>query len=853
MPPMPPMPQVPPGPPAPQAQFGVPMRPISAGPRRRGRAVLPVLLAFVAVVAVAAGGFVILKPGSSSAKPTPSVGASPTDPSFLDYSDRVPPIPEDGPVPAAAQTDPIEGHLTLGKTTSLGKQTIGAGGGTISAGSLKLNVLAGTVAADTTFTVSQAPITANEFSKIVTPLTPLYQVDDGDAALAEPITVTMPAKIPAGKTAMAFSYDYEMGTITPLIPVSQNATTITAGATHFSGFFAGLVNLATQPTTVDSGFRPGVDDWEFPNYGSYVAPGGHCEGQSATAIWYYETQKRDAGAHSLSGLFDNNGKSPKTPDLWADDSQAYRFVSSVHHDPIAVPKTYVFFRNMWNNPDDRMTYTSFWTAIAATSEPQMIRISKAADDGGHTMLVYRVTADRLFVADPNYPGRLRTIRYDAATGKLSPYSSGDNAGNIAAEGATVYTRFSYVPWQTSHTSDAIAAHWADFQNGQAGDTVFPGYDLEALAGIDENGQDVWEELVDGYATTDKQLTIRISDPQHLDNVRMKAYLGTSSKEVVTPGRQITVELKDGNNALGLLEQGHKTGWASWQYVDFVRLNVVKGPSATLTFDPSTPKDGQTDVGIPLKVAASAIPATAKHVSFVWKYDGVAVDDDPYDAPYSDPLVSQANHAFTESGNRTVEVVLYDTTASTHTVLARAKWTVAILGASPSHAASPTTASAGGHWVLATSKQLGGPLASSFSKPGEKLTVTTTNGSMTTYYNYDGPPHRHETGSSTWGPPPASAAPGTVWNMTLSAQGSCSYDLDLSWAEGIGASVLWVEGGEFHNQSWSASATCDKGSASAQVSWTFPTYRGQGDEVEIDVSGGDEHCEDGWTYTYEWKA
>jgi hypothetical protein len=125
--------------------------------------------------------------------------------------------------------------------------------------------------------------------------------------------------------------------------------------------------------------------------------------------------------------------------------------------------------------------------------------------------------------------------------------------------------------------------------------------------------------------------------------------------------------------------------------------------------------------------------------------------------------------------------------------------------------------------------------------------------MTTYYNYDGPPHRHETGSSTWGPPPASAAPGTVWNMTLSAQGSCSYDLDLSWAEGIGASVLWVEGGEFHNQSWSASATCDKGSASAQVSWTFPTYRGQGDEVEIDVSGGDEHCEDGWTYTYEWKA
>jgi len=40
---------------------------------------------------------------------------------------------------------------------------------------------------------------------------------------------------------------------------------------------------------IDSGFRPGIDDWEFTNYGSYITPDGECEGQSLTALWYYDT------------------------------------------------------------------------------------------------------------------------------------------------------------------------------------------------------------------------------------------------------------------------------------------------------------------------------------------------------------------------------------------------------------------------------------------------------------------------------------------------------------------------------------------------------------------------------------
>ena len=655
----------------------LPQPPVTAATGRRWRTRPAVFLALALVAVVIAGGVYVLHPFSAS-NATPVMADGHTD-----MMDLTPPIPEQGDVPTFERTTPITGHLTLGAAKPVATQTIGAGGGTVAGKGLEIQVPNGALTADTKFDVKQAPITANTFGKLVTPISPLYLVDDGGAALAQPVTVKLPVKIPDGATAMAFSYDDAAGTITPLIPVSHDATTLTVGAAHFSGLFAGLFDGAGVSTTVDSGFRPGKDDWEFPNYGSYVALGGHCEGQSTTAIWYYVTQHLEAGAPSLSGLFDNNGAAVKTPDLWSDDSQAYRFVSSVHADPLASLNTYLFFRNMWDNPDDRTAYAAFWAAMALTGEPQLIRISSAPGDGGHTMIVYRITADRLFIADPNYPGRLRTIKFDAETGKFSPYSSGDNAGNIAANGVKVYTRFAYVPWQTSHSDAAISAHWAEFQANTAGDAIFPKYDLDALAGQDADGKDVWEPLTDGYTTSEKQLTIRISDPRKVDDVRMKIYRDTSSTLAADPGKQVTIQLKDGDNPLGILEQGAKRTWASWMYDDFVRLTVVNGASAKLEFDPDTLKDGQTDVGMSFKVDATGIPDTAKKVSFAWNFGDGATAEDPFDAPYDEPLTSSANHAFADEGDQTVTVVLYDTTGSTRVVLARATWPVAIIASSPS--------------------------------------------------------------------------------------------------------------------------------------------------------------------------
>ena len=534
---------------------------------------------------IVAGSIPTATPAAATSAATPApTGASgvalPTPPiedGAIDPTQLVPPIPDEGEVPAPAEPNPpITGTLTLGPATEVARQTIGPAGGTIAAGGLEIRVPDGALAAETPFTVSQAPITAHTFGDLITPITPLYEVESGEAALGAPVTLVLPAAIPAGTTAMAFYYDATAGTLTPLIPIAQDATTLTVGATHFSGLFGGLIDLLKLPEIVDSGFRPGSDDWQFTNYGSFIAPGGQCEGQSLTAIWYYLAQRR-GGASPLNGLYDNNGAPTKTPALQWDDSDGYRLAGNVQVDPVADQFTYEFLKNaMWDRADGRLTYQAFRAAMALTGEPQLIRLSTAPGTGNHTMIVYRVTPQWLLIADPNYPGRLRTIRYDAARGKLGDYSSGDNAADIAANGATIYTRFAYVPWRSSASEAGIAAHWAEFEGGTAGDAVFPGYVLKVLTGKDAQGKDVWAPLTDGYRTGEKKLTVQLTKLTGGTASTMAIYRGTSAVPLGPKAWKQTIDLDEGDNALGFSVFG-RVG-AAWEYVDFVRLTVTSGES-----------------------------------------------------------------------------------------------------------------------------------------------------------------------------------------------------------------------------------------------------------------------------------
>lgn len=525
-----------------------------------------------------------LAPGETTAAPAPPLATPVLVDGIEDQSALVPPIPEEGEVPPAEPATPAaKGTLTLAAPVELAAATIEVSGGTITVNKpgdplngLTIVVPAGAYAAAVPFRVSSSPISASSFGDGLTPVSPLVTIDNGGAVLVgDPVLVTipatMPATVPEGSAVFGLYYHGDSGSIDPLTTVEQAAASTTLAATHFSDIYLALADLIKIGGTVDSGFRPGVDDWQFTNYGSFVVPNGHCEGQSVSAIWYYKNQRQGGGASALYGLFDNNGDG-HTPTFWPDDSDAYRFASAVQADAIVMPATYNYFNSLHSG--GTLTYNLFKAAIAATGAPQLISIADSAGKHGHAMIVYRVTPTRLYVADPNYPARLRTVAYDAATGVLGPYSSGDNAGAIAAGGATSYQRFAYIPAGSSSSDSGVAAHWAEFETGKSGNAIFPAYDLEVWTGVDDAGNDKWEPLGDIYATPDLKLRVRL--PLALsDQATMRIYKAGTNTGISGWGRELTIDLvKDSVNNLGFYEMGAKNG--AWKYVNFDRVTVTQG-------------------------------------------------------------------------------------------------------------------------------------------------------------------------------------------------------------------------------------------------------------------------------------
>jgi hypothetical protein len=495
----------------------------------------------------------------------------------------VPPDPGEGEVPPVEPaTTPVKAAAIPGKAVKVATGTVGPEGGTITVAAsgdpldgAVITVPAGTYSEPVDFSVTSRTFPAGETAPGFTAVSGLLGVDNGGVATeGEPVLVTIPLAGAVGEDADLVGLYYADDGALEVIPVvEQTESTATVAVEHFSFIFLAAPDWSKVKTTVDSGFRPGVDDWQFPNYGSFIAPGGHCEGQSSTALWYY-TNVRANGGSPLHGLFDDNG-SEATPDLWQDDSDAYRFASVVQASPLADRARYDQYDSMRTKAGS-VAYNAFRAAIATTGQPQLIAIADSAGGHGHAMIVYRVTPTRLYVADPNYPGRLRTIKYDAASGKLGPYSSGDNAGAIAAAGAVSYTQFAYIPRAASSTDATIAARWAEFEAGTSGDSKFPKLALQAWIGKDAAGKDRWTDLTPEYRTADTKVRVRLASKGGANPpATMRAFTGFTSTPASPWGGEATVDLKDGPNELGFYILGKVD--TEMEYVDFQRVTVIKGP------------------------------------------------------------------------------------------------------------------------------------------------------------------------------------------------------------------------------------------------------------------------------------
>lgn len=469
--------------------------------------------------------------------------------------------------PAEEYVPPKMGELTTGPEFFHGTPNVPTNGANITINQpgnplngMLIQIPPNSYPSTTPFKVSSAPITGNTFQN-VTPISPLITIDNGGGYAEELMTVKVPVQIPSGYFAMGFYYDKELGRLEGIPLVEETPTSVTIGTRHFCDFFISMIEEKLLLGKVDSGYKPGVDDWQFDNNCSYIKPGGHCAGQSITSMWYYCTKPDGAKAH-LYGRYDNYGHGKPTPDFWQDDNYAYRLCSvvqkSMKWDEDVT--TYIKFKLV----PDELTLKAFAYAMKATGEPQFVGIYSNAG-GGHAMVVYRVDNGNdgaLWVADPNYHSKQdRFIEYH--NGTFTPYNSGANAQEIAKWNGQKFETIRYFGKSARFDWPLIGDKWQEMKNKTIGNDVFPAYKIGY-----KDKENKFLELIDGASVSDSKLRICAELPTSYNySTIFRNGIG------LVRDRNGCIELNSGKNVIGIPVGEKPPGRGSFEYVDFQYITV----------------------------------------------------------------------------------------------------------------------------------------------------------------------------------------------------------------------------------------------------------------------------------------
>ncbi len=250
------------------------------------------------------------------------------------------------------------------------------------------------------FEISYSPISDHNLPSDLEIVTPLIQVENGGVTASDYLEISVPIQLEEDQFAMLFTINEETNLLESLPLLSIDETSMTAMTTHFSN----LLGVAIDKQELDNlkiqtGFRQGINNWQFANYGSFIAPKGQCAGQSLMAIDYF---LRNNGA-ALYGTYDNyNNKFEKTPKIQDDDRLGYRLCSVAQKRIDWSGKANAYWLRVQNSQNQAITYYSMAFALKVSREPQLVAIYTNAGEG-HAIVVYGKYADRFYVSDPNFP------------------------------------------------------------------------------------------------------------------------------------------------------------------------------------------------------------------------------------------------------------------------------------------------------------------------------------------------------------------------------------------------------------------------------------------------------------------
>jgi hypothetical protein len=380
--------------------------------------------------------------------------------------------------------------------------------------------------------------------------------------------------------------------------------------------------------SVDSGFRPGTDDWEFENAGSYAAPTGHCSGQSITMMWYYTEQRQKSAVPALFNRFDNNGRNPARQ-FGRDNTLGYRFAS--------VMQNLDRWDAYWQTGGSAISYVSapntfreFKYSMLLTGEPQFVYITRTG--GAHAIVCYEVSDTTLWIADPNFPGKERMITLNGTT--LGPYTSGQSSTDIQQNGVRIYPGIHYIAKSAMFSWPALAAEYAKVKDGTIGTGSFPSYQLLVIVTNDDGTEETYTLDAGTNAKVQRldlkgksvQIWPKSSTPA-ANGGNIIVYSPDGSVLKTRPTNLNPLILEEGSNLLAVELASQKTN--SWVGFDWLDLNYQPAsPSATTA--PATPapaaQSGQHYTS--RTYAISAAPGCGQDAAL----SGLYSSDDPYCLP-----------------------------------------------------------------------------------------------------------------------------------------------------------------------------------------------------------------------------
>ncbi len=408
---------------------------------------------------------------------------------------------------------------------------------------------------------------------------------------------------------------------------------------------------------ISSGFKPGIDDWEFVNNGSYIAPRGHCAGQDMAAMWYYFEKKETEG-----GLYN---KYSAVPAIQADNAIGYRFCSVLQKD-IDPNNTGAVNSLFWGNIDrnqdlDQLKIFSIAGAMLVTGEPQGISIYRQSGtdaDGyptynGHDLICYQMgmVDGVMYISDPNTPGNGQKIEFKG--GRFEPYSAKLN-GNATSEEYKYITWYAKTAWIDWGQLGNRFKELTDSTIGNQAPDNFPAYTIWVKGKTDTkltNGFTISSDTLRCYVECPKAELAYPENGKRLTRFSMHDENGYKI-DVGEINRKYYVLLKPGLNKIGFFITARKEGVLDLAgnicdlYVDYKWFNVY---FSKLKISPN-PITGDPDKDI--KITAMSDGTAPKSAKYVWSFgDGtkeVTVKND-----------SIVKHKFPKDGTYTVLVKLYD--------------------------------------------------------------------------------------------------------------------------------------------------------------------------------------------------